>query len=78
MTALTERTMPRLLTLELIREYYIPLGRSTLFRMISSGQFPAATKQMGRKVRLWDRDEIEAWVEERTTAKAKKGQSNVA
>jgi excisionase family DNA binding protein len=57
-------TIPALLTLALIRQHYLPLGATTIFRMISAGKFPAADMQHGRKIRLWRRETVEAWIAE--------------
>jgi predicted DNA-binding transcriptional regulator AlpA len=57
---------PALLTLAMIRRYYLPLGSRTVFRMISSGQFPKADISIGGKVRLWKRETVEAWIASNT------------
>ncbi|MGC4033626.1 MAG: helix-turn-helix domain-containing protein [Tepidisphaeraceae bacterium] len=61
----------------MIIEHYIPVSRSTLYEMISKGTFPAASIQIGRKQRLWLRDNVEDWV---TSAQSSdgKGALNVA
>jgi excisionase family DNA binding protein len=46
----------------MILQHYLPVHRSTLYEMISKGTFPAASKQIGRKMRFWLREDIEAWV----------------
>lgn len=53
---------PHLLTLELIRRLYLPIGERTLFRLISSGKFPRAEVRIGGKLRLWRRETIEQWI----------------
>jgi len=53
---------PALLTLALIRRHYFPVGERTVFRLISSGRFPAADIRMGGKIRLWKRETIEDWI----------------
>ncbi|MDB5326989.1 MAG: hypothetical protein JWM57_2558 [Phycisphaerales bacterium] len=55
-------TLPRLLTLNMILQHYIPVHRSTLYEMISKGTFPPASKLIGAKQRFWRRDDVEAWV----------------
>jgi predicted DNA-binding transcriptional regulator AlpA len=60
---------PALLTLAMIRRYYLPLGSRTVFRMISSGQFPKADIGIGGKVRLWKRQTIEQWIATRPPAR---------
>jgi hypothetical protein len=53
---------PALLTLAMIRRYYVPIASRTLFRLISSGQFPRADIGIGGKLRLWKRETVEAWI----------------
>ena len=53
---------PALLTLALIRQHYFPVGERTVFRLISSGRFPAADIRMGGKIRLWKRETVESWI----------------
>jgi predicted DNA-binding transcriptional regulator AlpA len=53
---------PALLTLAMIRRYYVPIASRTLFRLISSGRFPKADIGIGGKLRLWKRDTVEAWI----------------
>lgn len=59
---------PALLTLTLIRRFYLPLGERTIFRMISAGTFPRADVSLGAKVRLWRRETVEQWIESQTAA----------
>lgn len=47
---------------DLVRE--LRLGRSTLCRMISSGDFPPADVAIGAKIRLWKRATVVAWIEQ--------------
>lgn len=54
---------PALLTLALIRRFFLPLGERTIFRMISAGKFPKADLSMGSKLRMWKRETVEAWIE---------------
>jgi predicted DNA-binding transcriptional regulator AlpA len=54
---------PALLTLALIRRFFLPLGERTIFRMISTGTFPKADLSMGSKLRMWKRETVEAWIE---------------
>jgi predicted DNA-binding transcriptional regulator AlpA len=55
---------PVLLTLAMIRRYYLPIASRTLFRLISSGRFPKADIGIGigGKLRLWKRETVEAWI----------------
>jgi len=57
---------PVLLTLAMIRRHYVPLGERTIFRMISAGTFPKADVAIGRKLRLWKRETVEAWIARQT------------
>jgi len=53
---------PALLTLAMIRRYYLPIASRTLFRLISSGRFPKADIGIGGKLRSWKRETVEAWI----------------
>jgi predicted DNA-binding transcriptional regulator AlpA len=61
-TVLEAENPPALLTLAMIRRYYVPIASRTLFRLISSGQFPKADIGIGGKLRLWKRETIERWI----------------
>jgi predicted DNA-binding transcriptional regulator AlpA len=63
-----ESQPPALLTLAMVRRYYVPAGERTLHRWISSGQFPRPDISIGGKVRYWRRDTIEAWIEAQAKA----------
>ena len=54
--------MPHLLTLQLIRRLYLPIGERTVFRLMATGKFPQADIRIGGKLRLWRRDTIEQWI----------------
>jgi predicted DNA-binding transcriptional regulator AlpA len=41
----------------------VGLAESTLWRWISAGKFPPATRSVGHKVRLWRTATIEAWAD---------------
>jgi predicted DNA-binding transcriptional regulator AlpA len=56
------RAAPALLTLAMVRRFYVPLGERTLFRLVSSGQFPAADVRVGGELRLWRRATVERWI----------------
>ena len=56
------REVPALLTLAMVRKFYVPLGERTLFRLISAGRFPAADVRVGGKLRLWRRETVEQWI----------------
>jgi excisionase family DNA binding protein len=58
--------IPRLLTLDMIRLYYLPLSKRTIQRMISAGVFPAADVSRGSKIRLWKKETIDAWIDSQT------------
>ena len=64
----TNEAPPALLTLALIRRYYLPLGERTIFRMISAGTFPRADISKGGKLRLWKRETVEQWIEDQSVA----------
>lgn len=46
----------------------IGLSRSELYRLISLGRFPRPVP-LGERVRAWDADEVEAWIEGRIAAR---------
>jgi predicted DNA-binding transcriptional regulator AlpA len=61
---------PALLTLAMVRRYYLPIGERTLFRMISAGAFPRADIGIGGKLRLWKCETVEDWIAQRSEAVA--------
>jgi hypothetical protein len=54
--------IPALLSVRLILRHFVPVNRRTLFRWLSSGEFPKADVSKGRKVRLWKRETVEEWI----------------
>ena len=56
-------TIPALLQMSLIRKHFLPLAERTIYRMISEGRFPKADIVDGRKIRLWKRETIEAFID---------------
>lgn len=56
--------VPALLSLKLIRQHYVPFSDRTIYRMISTGEFPKADAEIGRKIRLWRRETVERWVDD--------------
>lgn len=48
----------------------VNLSRSEIYRLMSLGRFPRSVP-LGERVRAWDSDEIEAWVQERIAARDK-------
>jgi predicted DNA-binding transcriptional regulator AlpA len=62
MSQMQAENPPALLTLAMIRRYYVPIASRTLFRLISSGRFPKADIGIGGKLRLWKRETVEAWI----------------
>ena len=61
--AADRQAAPALLTKAMIRKHYVPLGKRTFNRWISSGQFPPADIVIGGKVRWWRRGTVETWIE---------------
>jgi hypothetical protein len=57
--------IPALLDMRLIRQHYFPLATRTLSRWISAGLFPKADIAEGRKVRLWKRETIENYIDQK-------------
>lgn len=60
---------PELLTLKMIRKYYVPLGERTLFRMIAGNEFPKPDVVKGNKIRLWRRSTVQGWIEQNAEAR---------
>ena len=56
------QAIPALLTKALIRKHYVPAGKRTLDRWVSSGIFPKPDISIGGKVRYWRRESVEAWI----------------
>jgi predicted DNA-binding transcriptional regulator AlpA len=69
----TTEVPPALLTLAMVRRYYVPVASRTLFRLISAGQFPKADIGIGGKLRLWKRETVEAWIAANTGRHARIG-----
>lgn len=42
------------------------LSERTVYRLISTGEFPAADVRIGGKIRRWRRETVERWIEEHT------------
>jgi predicted DNA-binding transcriptional regulator AlpA len=57
--------IPELLTERLIRKHFLPIGQRTLFRWISSGQFPRADLAVGGKCRFWRAETVRRWIADR-------------
>jgi hypothetical protein len=57
---------PALLTLAMIRRFYVPAGSRTIWRWISCARFPAPDIAVGAKTRYWKRESIEAWIAAQT------------
>jgi predicted DNA-binding transcriptional regulator AlpA len=55
--------VPALLTKTMIRKLFIPAGKRTLDKWISSGVFPRPDIAIGGKVRYWRRETVDAWIE---------------
>ena len=64
--AIENPSTPALLTLVMIRKFYLPIGERTVFRLISAGKFPKADIGIGGKLRLWKRETIEEWIANRS------------
>lgn len=63
-TDLSSAERPDLLTMAMIRKWYLPVGERTLHRMISTRRFPRADIANGGKLRFWRRETVEAWIVE--------------
>lgn len=63
-----QTVLPELLTMEMIRQHYLPLGKRTVFRLISENKFPKADVTIGGKIRLWRRETVQSWVDEQSGA----------
>lgn len=56
---------PELLTQKLVREFFLPVGERTFFRMVSAGDFPPPDIAIGGKQRYWKRQTVQGWIEAR-------------
>ena len=61
--------LPELITAAIIRKRILPVGERTFWRWVSSGTFPRPDISVGGKVRLWRRETVETWIEERSREK---------
>lgn len=59
----------RLVRLWGVRES-VGLSRSEIYRLMKLGRFPKSVP-LGERVRAWDADEIEAWIQARIDARDK-------
>ena len=59
-----------LLRLSRVREH-VGLSRAEIYRLIRLGRFPKQVP-LGQRIRAWDADEVEAWVQARIDARAEK------
>ena len=46
----------------------VKLSRSEIYRLMSLGRFPCSVP-LGERIRAWDADEIESWINERIAAR---------
>ena len=53
-----------------LRESYLKVAHSTLWRWVAEGRFPAPVK-LGPRVTAWRRSDIEAWAAERARGGAR-------
>lgn len=67
---MTETTTPKKLLRRKAVEEMTGLRRSSIYKQISEGRFPAAAKISTRAV-AWDEAAILAWIEARITARGK-------
>jgi prophage regulatory protein len=45
----------------------VPLGRTTIWRMMRDGQFPRS-RRIGKAAMAWLEDEVEGWIRRRAAA----------
>lgn len=55
--------MRKMLTIDDVLDL-VPLGKSTIYRMMDEGRFPKSRK-IGQRAIVWSRSEIEAWIDEK-------------
>lgn len=46
----------------------VGLSRSEIYRLISLGRFPSSVP-LGERIRAWDADEIQIWIQSRIAAR---------
>ncbi len=57
-----QEPIPALLTKNLVRKHYLPIGERTLDRWVSAGQFPRPDLALGGKARFWRKETVEQWI----------------
>jgi len=55
--------LPVYLTLKQFREKVFPIADRTVWRMISTGDFPRPAARVGKKTAVWKTEELLAWIE---------------
>jgi predicted DNA-binding transcriptional regulator AlpA len=53
------QAIPALLTQQLVRKHFLPLGERTFWRWVSTGQFPKPDLIFGGKSRFWKKETVE-------------------
>jgi predicted DNA-binding transcriptional regulator AlpA len=55
--------LPMYLSLKEFRQKVFPIGERTVWRLISTGDFPKPTARIGKKTAVWRTTDLLAWVE---------------
>ena len=49
--------------------HHLPVGRSTLNRLISAGKFPSPDIVLSQKLKFWRRQTVATWIEDQAAMK---------
>lgn len=60
---ITPDELPMYLSLKEFRQKVFPIGERTVWRLISTGDFPKPTARIGKKTAVWRTEDLLAWVE---------------
>jgi predicted DNA-binding transcriptional regulator AlpA len=58
--------VPATLTYRQIATYFVTVSSKTLRRWVATEEFPPPDISIGAKIRLWKRETVERWIEERS------------
>lgn len=58
-----ETELPLYLSLKDFRRKVFPIAERTVWRLISTGEFPKPAARIGKKTAVWKREDLLAWVQ---------------
>jgi predicted DNA-binding transcriptional regulator AlpA len=76
--AIDETELPMYLSLKEFRHKVFPIAERTVWRMISTGEFPQPTARIGRKTAVWKTEELLPWIEQQKQREQSHHPVNVA